>query len=216
MAGMSGILFYSNNCKYSSNLLKVMMDQDILRFFTQKCIDNMDTNELIQMGLKVVPTLVVVNKSASGNNKQIYEEAKAFEWVQQLLTNRRESMIKMADQRRRLIQINNIKSKHHDGLHDHDPLETGGVSDDFAYWAQDMTKDIDIAQPKSFLPFGKDDQYSIATFMNSKEKEYKINEADQKRRLAEIEQTRKMQNNSIQEMNEKQHMDAVMKSDYGL
>lgn len=213
MAGMSGILFYSNNCQYSANLRKVMMDQDILRFFTQKCIEGIKTDELIQMGLRVVPTLVVINKTNTGTNKQIYEETKAFEWVQQLLTNRRENMIKMADQRRRLIQINNIKSKHHDGLHDHDPLETGGVSDDFAYWSADMTKDIDIAQPKSFLPYGKDDQYSIATFIDNKK--FKLTEDEQKRRIAEVELARKSQDNAIKGINERQHMEAVAKSDMG-
>ena len=213
MAGMSGILFYSNNCQYSTNLRKVMMDQDILRFFTQKCIEGIKTDELIQMGLRVVPTLVVINKTNTGTNKQIYEETKAFEWVQQLLTNRRENMIKMADERRRLIQINNIKSKHHDGLHDHDPLETGGVSDDFAYWSADMTKDIDIAQPKSFLPYGKDDQYSIATFIDNKK--FKLTEDEQKRRIAEVELARKSQDNAIKGINERQHMEAVVKSDMG-
>jgi len=190
-----------------------MMDQDILRFFTQKCIEGIKTDELIQMGLRVVPTLVVINKTNTGTNKQIYEETKAFEWVQQLLTNRRENMIKMADERRRLIQINNIKSKHHDGLHDHDPLETGGVSDDFAYWSADMTKDIDIAQPKSFLPYGKDDQYSIATFIDNKK--FKLTEDEQKRRIAEVELARKSQDNAIKGINERQHMEAVVKSDMG-
>lgn len=212
MAGMSGILFYSNRCEYSANLRKVMLDQDILRFFTQRCVDDIESQELIQMGLRVVPTLVVINQTNGGQNKLIFEETKAFEWVQQLLANRRENMIKMADQKRRLIQINNAQSKRQDGMHDHDPLESGGVSDGFAYWASDMTKDIDIAQPKSFLPYGQDEQYSIATFMDNKK--FKLTEDEQKRRIAEVEGARKMQDNAAKCINERQHLDAVVKSDF--
>jgi hypothetical protein len=214
--GMFGILFYSDTCEFSRNLRVAMRDNDIMKFFTEKCVDKMSVQEMTKMGLKETPTLVVIMRNGEAiKSKQVYGGRSAFEWVETAMRNNRENSLRHAEQSRRLIQFDNMCAKKKDNIKDFDPLESAGLSDGFAYWANDMNKDVDIAQPKSFLPYGKDDEYAIATFFNKKEQNHKLSDNDIKKRAAEVEAMRNMQDNQMKTNFERQHMNAVMKTELG-
>ena len=71
----------------------------------------MQPTELMRTGIKFVPTLIVFNKDNKTNkilSQNIYEEKKAFEWVEHIWKNRRENIIKSTEQSRNLIQLNNV------------------------------------------------------------------------------------------------------------
>lgn len=208
MSGSFGILFYSNNCKYSQNLKKIMLDQDLLKFFTQKCIDSCSTDEIAKIGIQYVPTLIIFNGNGT---KKIYENQQAFAWLEEIILSRRENMCKVADNTRRLIQQNNLKTKYQDGLHDHDPLETGGISDSYAYWSNDLQKDIDIPQPKNFLPFKQDEQYGIITLTDNKNSKLSSNE--QINKMKDIENIRTQQDTSIKKVYENSHLQTVLQNE---
>jgi len=205
MSGMFGILFYSGKkCPTSDNLRKVMHDQELLQFFTQQCVDTMSIDELVKMGLKVIPTLVVLQKNGG---KQIYDAPQAFQWVESIVRSRREAIIKTAEHTRKLINIDNTKMQIKDNLQDHDPLVTSGVSDGFSSWNNDITKDNSDAQPKNYLPYGKDEQFRIMTFVDNGAK---ISSAEQEKQLASVMQTRNIQTNTIKKFYEQQQINTVV------
>lgn len=216
MSNIFGILFYSNKCKHSKNLRLLMHSNDLLNSFTERCVEDMKVEEISQYNLKSVPTLVVIQKNAQNviQNKNIFEAEGAFNWVQSMIINRRDNMIKSAEQSRKLIQLNNAK-QNESGFRDHDPLESGGVSDAYAYWANDVNKDIDLPQPKSFLPFGKDTDYSIATFNNPAEHNNKIKQNDQVNRTKSVQQIRDAQDNDYKQQYQQNQLMAVIKKQTG-
>jgi hypothetical protein len=217
MSNIFGILFYSNKCKHSNNLRLLMHNNDLLKFFTEKCIDNMNVDELTEYNLSTVPTLVVIQRNVNNSvqNKNIFEAEAAFNWVQSIIINRRDNIIKSAENSRKLIQLNNAKNNEN-SFRDHDPLESGGVSDNYAYWTNDVNKDIDLPQPKSFLPFGKEDDYKIIAFNNPFEKDKKINDYEQLNKTNDIKKIRETQDNAYKKQYGENHLNAVIKTQIGI
>lgn len=212
--GIHGILFYSEKCKYSHNLRKIMDDQDLLKLFTQRSIEKMSDDELYKMGLKVVPTLVVLSSNGNSQVKQIYEEMKAFEWIDSVMKNRRESLIKTAENTRKLIQLNNNKMKSNNSLYEHNPLETSGISDSYSSWRDNINEDIDFAHKKNFLPYGKDDQYKIIALPDSNNNP-KLSINEQSIKIRQLEVARSQQDSTIKQAYEKQHLESVIKTEIG-
>ena len=210
---MFGILFYSVKCESSRNLLRVMENQDILKFFTQKCVDQISTDELIKMGLKNVPTLVVLNRNGTTHTKQIFEKSNAFDWIERLIQNRRETMLNNVEKNRKLIQINNIKMKIQDGIDDFNPLESSGISDNYSSWLDDISKDKNEAHSKSFLPYGEDGNYKIITFDDDNNK--KLNDQEYTKRSVEVNNVREQQDKYFAQEMEKSHVNAIMKTELG-
>jgi hypothetical protein len=76
----------------------------------------------------------------------------------------------------------------------------GGFSDNFAYT---MT---DLAQPKSFLPYGKDDEYAIYTGVEVN----KLNNKDMDKMVRDSQNKRKEQDRNINEAFDKNQKDAIL------
>lgn len=216
MASISGVLFYSNKCNYSMNLLKLMHDQGILQYFTQKCVDGMNLMDLSnKMGIQEIPTIVVCNKNSNKSNSQIFEGTQAFEWLENIVRNRREMMIKDAEHKRKLIQFNNMKANANNGFMDFSTLETSGISDSYSYWTKDIITrpDIEDAQPKNFLPYMKDEEYKIIPFDDMNKS--KISAAEQHQRTKELENLRNAQDKNMASNIEREHLNAVINAEIG-
>jgi hypothetical protein len=207
---MKGHLYYSTRCEYCLNLMTIMENQGLIDMFTQHCVDNMSSNDIVKLGIRTVPTLLLINTQNGQQQKGIYENEKAFNWVESVVSNRRQQMIKQAENTRKLIQVNEMKKRMKEGLVGYCQSEVEGLSDSYAYWKDDMSKDIDSAQPKSYLPLGQDEQYSIMTIPIDKKSDYKLNKNTQKQLIKDLEKTRDTQDNEIKSMMEKEQIIKVI------
>ena len=80
MPKVIGTLFYSSKCKYCTKLIKVITDADLLAYINMSSVDNISTERLHQMNIRMVPHLVVSGTS--------YETVDAFKWISEIIKNR--------------------------------------------------------------------------------------------------------------------------------
>ena len=111
--------------------------------------------------IKSVPALIMQDLNLVLQGKE------TFEWVEKIRMN--------------MIKMNMAKTAQQAGPYGFTNVEMGGFSDNFAYTL------TDLAQPKSFLPYGKDDEYGIYTGVEvnkivGKDMDRVVNEANKKRK----------------------------------
>jgi len=172
---MFGYLFYSPRCESSANFIRIITSEKINQMFNLISIDTMSTEQILSLGIKKTPMLVL----RDNNNKTIgvNEGQSAFEWLNNLIQFRRQNMAKIVEEnRKKLLQANMAQNMNKDlvsGKSD----ELTGISDSFSYI------NLDYTSSKSFLPYGHDNDFKILTFndnqgkisnneMNSKISEY--------------------------------------------
>ena len=176
----------------------------------------MSPSELMKLGINFVPTLVVFNRDHKTNkiiNQNIFEEKKAFEWVENICRNRRENIIKTTEQSRKLIQSTNNRLRQEHGIMEHNPQESQGKSDTYAYWSDNMANDKNIPQPKNYLAYGSDEQNKIITLNDNNHN--KVSKFDTPKLLSEIENIRKTQDLQIDSINQTHHLNVVIKTKLG-
>jgi hypothetical protein len=136
------LLFYSNASAPCHRLLTLMKNCNILPYFKLICVDkNIDK---MPKELNSVPTLLIAKMN------KLLESDDAFRWVQS---------IKFINDKRMNMNMNNIiaKKSDNDEPQGHFDLEMSGLSDSFAY------KDIDFAQPKTYVNAKGDNKNMILT-----------------------------------------------------
>lgn len=188
---MFGYLFYSPRCESSANFIRIITCEKINTMFNLISIDTMSTEQLIGLGIKKTPMLVLRNE----NNETIgvHEGQVAFEWLNNFIQNRRQNMMKMVEQnRKKLIQSNMTQQANKDNIAGN---EIQGLSDNFTYI------NVDYVPTKSYLPYGQDNDFKILTF---KDNQGKINERDMKSKISEYESTRSKTDNEIKNIVENQ------------
>ena len=171
---MFGLLFYSPRCESSTNFIRIITSEKINNMFNLISIDTMSTEQLIAIGIKKTPMLVLRNQ----NNETIgvNEGASAFEWLNNLIQFRRQNMMNMVEQnRKKLIQSNMDQQMNKDNVSGRSD-ELTGISDNFAY------VNVDYVPTKSFLPYGQDNDFKILTF---KDNQGKISEQEMKGKINE-------------------------------
>lgn len=186
---MFGFLFYSSRCEGSANFIRHITSEKINNLFNLVSIDTMSTEQIISLGIKRTPMLVLRNQ----NNETIgvHEGSAAFEWLNNLIQFRRQNMAKIVEQnRKKLIQSNNnnqnVPKDNIIGKSD----DITGISDNFSYI------DIDYTPSKSFLPYGQDNDYKILTFNDN---QGKINNKDMTSKINEYNNIRSVTDNQIKE-----------------
>ena len=211
---MHGIIFYSKDCQTCRNLMTIMNNQGLLNLFEYKCIDKMPLEELTRMGIDTVPTLVVVYNENGKKNNCIYVGTEAFQWVNTIVMNRRKQSMAYADQKRKLIQIDEQRKRIKTGLHEYCIDELNGVSDSYSLWNDDMNNEKDIAQPKAFQLYGQDAANNILTIPENKTaKGFKVTESTQTKLVSDLLNQRKQQDNQFKNIMENEQIRAV-KSQY--
>jgi hypothetical protein len=185
---MLGYLFYSHRCENSANFIRIIQSEGIQNLFNMMDIDKMTTDQIIKLGIKFTPMIVIKNN----NNQSISHEGKnAFVWLNNLIEFRRQNMIKMAEMERNKIIKSNRSVNQNDNILCYKPLETSGISDIFAY------VDVDHYQPKSFMQYGEDNTNKIITFQDN---QAKISERETQSKLNEYDNNRKKQDTQIENL----------------
>ena len=171
---MFGFLFYSPRCESSANFIRIITSEKINNLFNLVSIDTMSTEQLISLGIKKTPMLVLRNQQ--NQTIGVHEGQSAFEWLNNLVQFRRQNMMNMVEQnRKKLIQSNMAQETNKDNISGRSD-ELTGISDNFAY------VNVDYVPTKSFLPYGQDNDFKILTF---KDNQGKISENDMKGKINE-------------------------------
>lgn len=173
-------LFYSPRCESSANFFRIITSEKIDNMFNQISIDTMSTEQLIGLGIKKTPMIVLRNQ----NNETIgvHEGTAAFDWLNNLIQFRRQNMAKIVEQNRRKLIQSNMNTQNNKELINGNSEELSGVSDNYSYI------NIDYVSSKSFMPFGHDENFKILTFNDN---QGKINERDMKSKISEYDSLRK-------------------------
>lgn len=229
---MSGYLFYSNNCETCMNIITIMKTEKLLEMFECKDVEKMSVEELTRLGLTEVPTIVVITTSQTGEQqKGVYVSKAAFDWVTQVVNNRRMNMIKYTENTKKLIEMQEMKKRMQDGLLGYASMELNGISDNYSYWSDNINidKNLDMAQAKSFGGYSKDPKKFLQLHSQSrimtipdvegskedkkKHKGYILTEKEQKKALEELEVNRKTQLNIIKDNMQKEQITSVMNAE---
>jgi len=190
---MFGFLFYSPRCESSSNFIRIITSEKINNMFNLVSIDTMPTDQLVSLGIKKTPMLVLRNQQ--NQTIGVHEGQPAFEWLNNLIQFRRQNMTNMIEQNRnKLIQSNMAQQLNKDNVSGKSD-ELTGVSDNFAYI------NIDYVPTKSFLPYGQDSDFKILTFNDN---QGKISEKDMKNKITEYQSNRGKSDNEIKNIIENQ------------
>ncbi len=183
---MFGFLFYSPRCESSANFIRIITSEKINNLFNLVSIDTMSTEQLISLGIKKTPMLVLRNQQ--NQTVGVHEGQSAFEWLNNLIQFRRQNMMNMVEQnRKKLIQSNIAQQMNKDNVAGRSD-ELTGISDNFAY------VNVDYVPTKSFLPYGQDNDFKILTF---KDNQGKISENEIKGKINEYNSMRGKTDNEI-------------------
>lgn len=176
------LLIFSRKCQSSSNLIVILKNMNLLLNFEMICIEDMiSQNREIPQYITKVPALILPEMN------KILQGKETFEWIEHLRVN--------------MIKMNITKNMQQIGPHGFTNVEMGGMSDNFAYTI------TDFAQPKSFLPYGKDEEYAIYTGTEIK----KLANKDLARLVNETEQKRKEQEKEMNTLYDNNRKDAILK-----
>jgi len=195
---MSNYLFYSSKCESSAKFIRIIEHRGLRPMFQLVSVDQMSNDDIIKIQIQFTPMVMI--RDQAGRNSSRYEGKKAFEWLENLIRFREQNMAKMAEMnRRKILQANHqvAKEQNHNVI-SFFPLETQGVSDNFSYTSDALQE---IAQPKSFMPYGKDGDFKIVTFNNERTK---INEREMNTRLKDFESKYKDDTKNINSVVESQ------------
>jgi hypothetical protein len=162
------ILIYSKKCISCSNLIVLLQNMNMLLSFELVCFDDLiRQNKALPTNIERVPALILPEMN------MILQGKETFEWVDKIRIN--------------IIKMNIATNMQQSGPNGFTSVEMGGFSDNFAYT---MT---DLAQPKSFLPYKKDEEYGIYTGIEAS----KIKKTDLEKLIQNTEKVRKEQEKEI-------------------
>jgi hypothetical protein len=161
---MKRYYIYSKQCQSCANLTVILNNMNMLSNFEMICIEDLiKNNKQIPPNIKTVPALILQDLNLLLQGKE------TFEWIEKIKNN--------------MMKMNIAKNTQNNGPQGFTDIEMRGISDKFAY------TDTDFAQPKSFLPYGKDDDYAIFTGVEVN----KISNKDMNKLLTQTNQKRKEQ-----------------------
>ncbi len=178
---MKRILIFSKKCQSCANLIVILRNMNLLLSFEMVCLEDLvSQNRQLPPNITKVPALILPEMNSVLQGKE------TFEWAEKIRMN--------------MIKMNMAKTMQNIGPNGFTTIEMGGFSDNFAYTI------TDLPQPKSFLPYGKDDEYAIYTGIEVN----KISDKDMTKMMKESENKRKELDRNVSENFEKVRQDAIL------
>lgn len=205
----TGFVFYHPKNAGCYNLMKLMENEGMVQMFELRSVEGMSNENLVSYGIRSVPTIVFINNGHKG----IYEKDGAFAFVKNMIDGRRQNIMRRTENHRKLIQTNGMMNNIKEGLFEYNSNESQGISDAYSYWKDDMAQDIEVAQPKSFLQYGKDAQYGIMTLPENPNNKFKLTADMQTKMISNIQQQRDQQEDQIKHVLEQQQIDKILNYD---
>lgn len=201
------MLFYLTKCPYCQNFIRTLNNEGLIQHFKLICVDNLKE---IPPGITKVPAVI------TADTNKIYLANDAFKWLQGIkyLRQQQQQIYDINERNKKIIQYNIYKNNQSlsQGPNSFLHSEMTGISDNYAYTNEDITKDIDMAQPKNFQQYNKNMTASDAIFTPPKEKE-KITGTQQNQKLKEIEASREQQAKQFSELMKQEQLHAVMRAE---
>ncbi len=193
------ILFFSNNCEGSKQLLSLMQQEKLDRYFHVICTDN---NSRIPPQIKVTPTLIIRGVPTP------YIAGDAFAWLAKVKQWKIWTQMQNVNkaQQQYLQSINNNLVTDDNKLPGFSQSEMNSMSDIFSEFSRNIKDERQDALPQSyftcnnmgneniFTPPLEDGTYKV--YNNPK---YKLNTTKQKELCANLEQARKKQDEMFKE-----------------
>lgn len=188
-------LFYSSRCENSTSFIRILNDKGIINMFHILSIDKMPVEQIMNLSINCTPA---VHIRGQNNQSSSFEGKKAFEWLDSIVKFREENMARMVEVNRRKILQSNAQYNQNNQLLSFQPLETSGISDTFSYTADNLQ---DIAQPKSYMPYGHDADFKIITF---KDNQYKMSTSESNDKFKKYEEKYEIDKKNIENLVENQ------------
>ena len=185
------VLFYSNNCEGSKNLLSLMQNENLIRFFHLVCTDN---NPKIPQQITRTPTIVIKGIPTP------YVASDAFIWlskVKQWKINM--TMKKISESQQNYLQNNLSINSNNNQILGFNPNEMSSMSDMFSFFSKEMTQECDEALPQSYLTYNNLGVQKIFLVPDVDTKNNTIKEAEHLKLYKNIEQERKNQDKIIKQ-----------------
>lgn len=193
------ILFFSNHCDGSKQLLSMMQSEQLTRFFHLICTDS---NPKIPPQIKVTPTLIIRGVPTP------YVAGDAFAWlakVKQWKMNMMRQRMSTAQQQY-LQSIDSNLVQNGPNILGFSQTEMNGMSDIFSFFSKHMAQECQDALPQSYFPcnnLGKEfidtQPLEDGSFKVSDNSAYKINAAKQKELQTNLEMARKKQDENFKQ-----------------
>jgi hypothetical protein len=178
---MKRILIFSKKCQSCANLIVIMRNMNLLLNFEMVCLEDLIAqNRQLPPNITKVPALILPEMNSVLQGKE------TFEWAEKIRMN--------------MIKMNMAKTMQNIGPNGFTTVEMGGFSDNFAYTL------TDLPQPKSFLPYGKDEEYAIYTGVEVN----KISDKDMGKLMKDSENKRKDLERNVSENFEKSRQDVIL------
>ena len=178
---MKRFLIFSKKCQSCANLIVILRNMNLLLNFEMVCLEDLiSQRKQLPPNIKTVPALIMQDINVVLQGKE------TFEWAEKIRMN--------------MIKMNITKNSQQVGPHGFTNVEMNGFSDNFAYTL------TDLAQPKSFLPYGKDDEYAIYTGVEVN----KITGKDMDKIVGEANKKRKEQDKTIGEILDNNQKDLIL------
>lgn len=193
------ILFFSNNCEGSKQLLSLMQQEKLDRFFHLICTDN---NSRIPPQIKVTPTLVIRGVPTP------YIAGDAFAWLAKIKQWKIRTQMQNINnaQQQYLQSINNNLNMDKTNLLGFNQTEMNGMSDIFSFFSKNIKDECQDALPQSYFSCNNMGNENIFTppledgsYKLKKNTKCKLDSTKQKELCANLEQARKKQDDVFKE-----------------
>jgi len=193
-------LLYSTKCQACMELWRVINNEGIQQMFIPVCLDRMSSKDISQLKLEKIPSIIIVSPNTP---PQILEGPKhCGNWLNQIIQNRRNTMMQQIDTQRRLIQKQQQEKKMQEGgALEFIGEEMEGISDAYSYLATDMY------QPKNFIPVGQEENYRMATIQM---KENKISTDELSRNISDLRNNREKDSDEMKRTMEQNQLQIIM------
>ena len=140
------ILFFSNNCEGSKQLLSMLNSEKITGFFHLICTDN---NPKVPPQIKVTPTLIIRGQPIP------YVAGAAFAWLAKVKQWKIIMTMKQMNdnQQQYLKSINCNLAADQTNILGYNASEMNGMSDIFSFFAKDVALECQEPLPQSFFSY---------------------------------------------------------------
>lgn len=203
------ILFYSNHCEGSKDLLSMLNTEKLTRFFHLECTDN---NPKIPAQISVTPTLIIRGVPTP------YVAGDAFVWLAKIKQWKMNVTMQQmnASQQQYFQSINSNLATNNTNIVGFSDAEINSMSDIFSFFSKNLSQECQDSFPQSFFPVSNMGKEFIETrpfedgsYKISEKSKCKISIAKQKEMQSNLEAERRKQDEMF-----KQNIDNFMEQ-YG-